>query len=246
MRVPSGVLREGRTPKPILGPSRRRASLIACSPFAYDYNPSVRERHNFATHGLHRYLRAGNPKVSGKTRTFRHEAKTMRWTFVVTFLAAMLVAFTGRPAAAIDLTKSSAEFGPEGTWVTQCDVDRMTDAKTCRMTNYRLFEENKEVGFIALSVIPTGNDYHLFLTTSQGMIQNCGIRVDRQPRIETHIATINMCMFPNFMSGRILDQFRNGASVLVRVNFLRGGRRDIDFALSGFARNFEEMQRALQ
>jgi hypothetical protein len=35
-------------------------------------------------------------------------------------------------------------------------------------------------------------------------------------------------------------------SLLVRANFLRAGRRDIDFTLSGFSRNFEEMQRAMQ
>ncbi|WP_245593619.1 invasion associated locus B family protein [Azospirillum halopraeferens] len=161
-------------------------------------------------------------------------------------LAGLLPALAPAPARAVDLSKSSAEFGPEGAWTNSCEIDRMTDAKTCRLLNYRLFDEGGEVGFVGLSVIPTGNDYHLFLTTSQGLIENCAIRVDRQPRIETHIATINMCMFPNFVSGRIVDQFRNGSTVLVRVNFLRAGRRDIDFPLNGFSRNFEEMLRNLQ
>lgn len=170
----------------------------------------------------------------------------MRWTVALTLLAAMLTAFSARSAMAADFAKSSASFGPEGVWTNACDIDRMTDAKVCRLMNYRLFEEGREVGFVGLSVIPTGNDFHLFLTTSQGLIESCAIRVDRQPRIETHIATINMCMFPNFLSGRILDQFRNGATVLVRVNFVQAGRRDIDFTLNGFGRNFEEMQRSLQ
>lgn len=170
----------------------------------------------------------------------------MRWTVVLTLLAGVLTAMTGRPAAAADFSKSATDFGPEGVWSSACDIDRMTDAKLCRMMTYRLFDEGRDVGFVSLSVIPTGTDFHLFLTTSQGMIESCAIRVDRQPRIETHIATINMCMFPNFLSGRILDQFRNGASVLVRVNFSRAGKRDIDFSLNGFARNFEEMQRSLQ
>lgn len=150
--------------------------------------------------------------------------------------------------AAAAQAASGSELGPEGVWTSQCDIDRMTDAKTCRMITYRLVDDGpgREPGYIALSIIPTGNDYHLFLTTSQGLVQSCGIRVDRQPRIETYVATLNMCMFPNFLSGRVLDQFRNGSSVLVRVNFVRAGRRDIDFSLGGFGKNFEEMQRGLQ
>ena len=170
----------------------------------------------------------------------------MRWMLVVTLLAGLMSALTTMPARAVDVSKSSAEFGPEGAWGNYCEIDRMTDAKTCRLLIYRLFDEGRETGFVALSVIPTGNDYHLFLTTSQGLIESCAIRIDRQPRIETHIATINMCMFPNFVSGRIVDQFRNGSTVLVRINFLRAGKRDIDFPLNGFSRNFEEMQRNLQ
>ncbi|MGQ9365623.1 hypothetical protein [Azospirillum sp. ST 5-10] len=171
----------------------------------------------------------------------------MRWTLVLTLLAGLIMsALTLTPASAVDIAKSSADFGPEGAWANYCEIDRMTDAKTCRLLIYRLFDEGREVGFVALSVIPTGTDYHLFLTTSQGLIESCAIRIDRQPRIETHIATINMCMFPNFVSGRIADQFRNGSTVLVRVNFLRAGKRDIDFPLNGFSRNFEEMQRNLQ
>jgi invasion protein IalB len=170
----------------------------------------------------------------------------MRWIALVGIWAALLSALCVQPAAAVDVTKSTAEFGPEGVWTSACNIDRMTDSKTCRMMSYRLFEEGQNVGFVALSIIPTGTDYHLFLTTSKGLIESCAIRVDRQPRIETQIATINMCMFPNFMSGRVLDQFRNGSTVLVRVNFLRGGKQDIDFSLNGFSRSFEEMQRMLQ
>lgn len=154
--------------------------------------------------------------------------------------------FSAKPAAAVDFSKAAADFGPEGAWTNQCDIDRMTDSKTCRLMIYRLFDDGKDVGFIALSVIPTGNDFHLFLTTSQGLIDRCAIRVDRQPRIESHVATLNMCMFPNFVSGRVADQFRNGSSILVRVNSPRIGKRDIDFPLNGFSRTFEEMQRSLQ
>ncbi|WP_247872543.1 hypothetical protein [Azospirillum sp. TSO35-2] len=150
------------------------------------------------------------------------------------------------PSKAVDFSKASADFGPEGAWTNQCDIDRMTDNKTCRLMIYRLFDDGKDVGFVALSIIPTGNDFHLFLTTSQGLVDRCAIRVDRQPRIETQIATLNMCMFPNFVSGRVADQFRNGSTILVRVSFPRMGKRDIDFPLNGFSRTFEEMQRSLQ
>lgn len=153
-----------------------------------------------------------------------------------------------KEASAPQAQTAGSELGPEGVWASQCDIDRMTDAKTCRMITYRLVDDGpgRDPGYVALSIIPTGNDYHMFLTTSQGLVQSCGIRVDRQPRIETYVATLNMCMFPNFLSGRVLDQFRNGSSVLVRVNFVRSGRRDVDFSLNGFAKNFEDMQRALQ
>ncbi|MGA1854942.1 hypothetical protein VH569_03030 [Azospirillum sp. 11R-A] len=158
----------------------------------------------------------------------------------------MIVApMRAKPAAAADVSKAAADFGPEGAWTNQCDIDRMTDSKTCRLMIYRLFDDGKDVGFVALSIIPTGNDFHLFLTTSQGLIDRCAIRVDRQPRIESHVATLNMCMFPNFVSGRVADQFRNGSTILVRVNS-RVGKRDIDFPLNGFSRTFEEMQRSLQ
>ena len=173
-------------------------------------------------------------------------AKGLMGGFRAAVATGLLALSLAAPAAAVDFSKAAADFGPEGAWTNQCDIDRMTDSKTCRLMIYRLFDDGKDVGFIALSVIPTGNDFHLFLTTSQGMVENCAIRVDRQPRIETQIATLNMCMFPNFVSGRVVDQFRNGATVLVRVNFLRGGKRDIDFPLNGFSRNFEEMQRSLQ
>lgn len=162
--------------------------------------------------------------------------------FVSAFLLAGVIAAFSSGASAADAPKSSSDVGPEGVWTSQCDIDRMTDAKTCRMVTYRTVDD----GYIALSIIPTGNDFHLFLTSSVGVIQSCAIRVDRQPRIETYIATLNMCMFPNFLSGRVLDQFKNGSSVLVRINSVKAGRRDIDFSLSGFARNFEDMQKALQ
>lgn len=170
----------------------------------------------------------------------------MRWKILLGFMAALMSAVTINSASAMDFSKATADFGPEGTWSNQCEIDRMTDSKVCRLMVYRLFDEGREVGFVALSVIPTGTDYHLFLTTSQGMIENCAIRVDRQARIETQVATLNMCMFPNFLTGKVAEQFRNGTSMLVRVNFLRAGKRDIDFPLNGFSRNFEEMQRNLQ
>lgn len=166
----------------------------------------------------------------------------MRWTVVLT----LLLALSTGPVRAADPPRAAPEMGPEGVWSNACDIDRMTDTRACRLMAYRTYEDGRDVGFVSLSVIPTGTDYHLFLTTSQGLIDSCAIRVDRQPRIETRIATVNMCMFPNFLSGRILDQFRNGQTVLVRVNFARGNRRDMDFSLNGFGRNFEEIQRSLQ
>lgn len=160
-------------------------------------------------------------------------------------LVALMVTVSGKVAYSADFSKASTDFGPEGTWASSCDIDRMTDLKICRLMVYRLFEDGRDVGFVSLSVIPTGTESHLFLTTSQGMIENCAMRVDRQPRIESQIATLNMCMFPNAASGKFLEQLKNGSTILVRVNFVRGGRRDVDFSLNGFSRNFDEMQRNL-
>ncbi len=172
----------------------------------------------------------------------------MRWTAILTVFVALLAAnsLCRSAVAAADFAKANPDFGPEGVWSASCDVDRMTDVKTCRLLIYRMFDDGRDTGYIALSVIPTGNDYHLFLTSSQGLIQNCALRVDRQPRSETQIATINMCMFPNFVGSRLLDQFKSGTTILARMNFFRAGRRDIDFTLNGFSRAFDEMVRGLQ
>ncbi|MEI6985996.1 MAG: invasion associated locus B family protein [Rhodospirillaceae bacterium] len=143
-------------------------------------------------------------------------------------------------------TKGNPDFGPEGVWNASCDIDRMTDVKTCRLVTYRMFEDGQTTSYVALSVIPTGNDYQLFMTANQGLVQNCALRVDRSPRAETQIATLNMCMFPNFVGSRLLDQFKNGTTILARMSFVRAGRRDIDFTLSGFSRAFDEMVRSLQ
>ncbi|HYD30182.1 MAG TPA: invasion associated locus B family protein [Azospirillaceae bacterium] len=158
---------------------------------------------------------------------------------------ALAVTVSGKAAYSADFSKSSADFGPEGTWANSCEVDRMTDLKVCRLMVFRLVEDGRDTGFVSLTVIPSGTDYHLFLTTSQGMIENCAVRIDRQPRIESQIATINMCMFPNAFSSKMLEQMKNGSTILVRVNFMRNGRRDVDFSLNGFSRNFDEMSRNL-
>jgi len=169
----------------------------------------------------------------------------MRWTAFFAVFVALLAGVVSLPAAAAD-AKSPPDFGAEGVWTSSCDIDRMTDLKTCRLLIYRVVDDGQSSGYIALSVIPTGNDYHLFLTTNQGLVQNCALRVDRQPRAETQIATVAMCMFPNFVGSRLLDQFKNGQTILARLAFVRGGRRDIDFTLNGFSRAFDDMVRSLQ
>ena len=168
-----------------------------------------------------------------------------RWTAFLALFAALLAGLVSPPARAADV-KGPPDFGAEGVWTASCDIDRMTDLKTCRLLIYRVVDDGQSSGYIALSVIPTGNDYHLFLTSSQGLVQNCALRVDRQPRAETQIATIAMCMFPNFVGSRLLDQFKNGQTILARLTFVRGGRRDIDFTLNGFSRAFDDMVRSLQ
>jgi hypothetical protein len=61
----------------------------------------------------------------------------MRRKIFVAVWAALLSAMPFQPAGAADVPKSIADFGPEGVWSTSCDVDRMTDSKTCRMLSSR-------------------------------------------------------------------------------------------------------------
>lgn len=153
---------------------------------------------------------------------------------------------TAAHATAAEAPKQQFDLGPEGAWTSQCEIDRMLDYRACRVAAHRLFDDGRQQGFVALSVIPAGNDYHLFVTSNAGQVRSCALRVDRQPRIETQIATFGMCMFPNFLSGRTVDQFKNGSSVLIRLNYRGGGYRDVDFPLSGFSKSYDEMHRLTQ
>jgi invasion protein IalB len=171
---------------------------------------------------------------------------TMRLSSFAPLLAFLFAAATAGPAAANEPLKAQFDLGQEGVWTSQCEIDRMVDYRACKVVTHRLFDDGKQQGFIALSVIPAGNDYHLFVTSNIGQLQGCALRVDRQPRIESQIATFNMCMFPNFQSGRTAEQFKNGAAVLIRLNYRGGGRRDIDFPLSGFSKSYDEMYKLSQ
>ncbi len=170
----------------------------------------------------------------------------MRWTRLGLMLLGLASMVTVGSARGQDLAAASAEFGPERTWNASCEIDRMTDVRKCRLLIYQFFDQGRRVGLVALSLVPAGADYHLILTTSEGLLDSCALRVDRAPRIETQIATINMCMFPNFLGRQMLEQFRDGAAILARISFPRIGSRDFDFTLNGFSRAFDEMERTLQ
>lgn len=170
----------------------------------------------------------------------------MRLSLPASLFAFLTFAASATAVAANEPAKPSFDLGPEGAWSSQCEIDRMIDYRACRVVAHRLFDDGKQQGFIALSVIPAGNDYHLFVTSNLGQLQSCALRVDRQPRIESQIATFNMCMFPNFLSGRTVDQFKSGSSVLIRLNYRNSGRRDIDFPLNGFSKSYDEMHRLSQ
>ncbi|MBV5335733.1 hypothetical protein JZU48_01605 [bacterium] len=170
----------------------------------------------------------------------------MRLPLLASLFAFLAIAAPTWTATAAEPAKPGFDLGQEGVWSSQCEIDRMIDFRACRVVAHRLFDDGQQQGFIAVSIVPPGNDYHLFVTSNGGKLQLCASRVDRQPRIESQIATFNMCMFPNFQSGRTVDQFKNGSSVLIRLNYLRGGRRDIDFPLVGFSKAFDEMHRLSQ
>ncbi|HEV7371125.1 hypothetical protein [Arenibaculum sp.] len=169
----------------------------------------------------------------------------MRWIKILTVFVGTLIGVSAQTAHANQFGIDTSDFGPEGVWNNYCEIDRMTDMASCRLYIYRLYENGREVEYVSLSVIPTGGSFAIFLSTSEGLIDSCSIRVDRQDKIDTRMASINMCVFADVTGAQVVEQFRNGSALLVRSNFLRAGRRDVDFTLSGFTRNFEEMQRAM-
>ena len=169
----------------------------------------------------------------------------MRWLKILTVLAGTALA-TPVSAQGNQFGIDTSDFGPEGVWNNYCEVDRMTDVASCRLYIYRLYENGREIEYMSLSIIPMGQGYAVFMSTSEGLLESCAVRVDRQNRIETRMASINMCVFTDGTGNQLVEQFKNGSSLLVRANYVRAGRRDIDFTLSGFSRNFEEMQRAMQ
>jgi hypothetical protein len=170
----------------------------------------------------------------------------MRWSV---FLSAMVMAVLGSaamPARGGQLGLDSSDFGPEGTWNHYCEVDRMTDAASCRLYIYRIYENGAGADYMAVSIVPIGKDFSVFLSTSEGLVDGCAVRVDRLNRVESRLASVNMCVFAEGAGTQVVEQFKTGTSALVRASFLRSGRRDLDFPLKGFARSFEDMQRALQ
>ncbi|WP_431858295.1 hypothetical protein [Azospirillum sp.] len=139
------------------------------------------------------------------------------------------------------------ELGPEGQWLADCTIDRMTDTRNCRVLVYRLLgDPSGNARVAAISVVPVGKDYEMFLTIDRGVVERCALRVDRQPRIESSVSTINVCVFPNFAADKMGDSFRGGTTVLTRYTFKDGSQQDLDFPLKGFKQAFEEMTRSLK
>ncbi|WP_448188193.1 hypothetical protein [Azospirillum sp. sgz301742] len=171
----------------------------------------------------------------------------MRWTRILGFGLAGLCGLAGgmQPGAARAATVE--EMGPEGQWMADCSMDRMTDTRTCRVLVYRLLgDASGAMRTAAISVVPVGKDYELFLTIDKGVVDRCALRVDRQPRLESTVSTISVCVFANFAADKVADSFRNGTTVLTRFTFKDGSQQDIDFPLKGFKQAFEEMARGLK
>lgn len=168
---------------------------------------------------------------------------------ILSVFAAVWMAATAHTALGNQFGIDTSQFGPEGVWNSYCEVDRMTDAASCRLYIYRLYENGRDVEYISISVLPTGlagGDFSLFLSTSEGLVESCALRVDRLDKVDSRMASINMCVFADGTGSQIINELKNGSSLLVRANFLNSGRRDLDFTLNGFTRNFEEMQRAMR
>ncbi|PWC44804.1 invasion associated locus B family protein [Azospirillum sp. TSO22-1] len=165
-----------------------------------------------------------------------------RWTTIACLGLAGLGFLSGSAGAA-----AVEELGPEGQWLADCTVDRMTDTRNCRVLVYRLLgDPSGNARVAAISVVPVGKDYELFLTIDKGVVERCALRVDRQPRIESSVSTINVCVFPNFAADKMGESFRGGTTVLTRYTFKDGSQQDLDFPLKGFKQAFEEMTRSLK
>lgn len=166
----------------------------------------------------------------------------MRWKTILCLGLAGLGLASGNAGAA-----SVEDLGPEGQWIADCSIDRMTDTRTCRVLVYRLLgDPSGTPRTAAISVVPVGKDYELFLTIDKGVVERCALRVDRQPRIESTVSTISVCVFPNFAADKMADSFRNGSTVLTRFSFKDGSQQDLDFPLKGFKQAFDEMARSLK
>lgn len=171
----------------------------------------------------------------------------MRWMRSVCFgLAGLCGLMAGvQPGAARAATVE--ELGPEGQWLADCSIDRMTDSRTCRVLVYRLLGDAAgAMRTAAISVVPVGKDFELFLTIDKAVVDRCALRVDRQPRVESAVSTVSVCVFPNFAVDKLADSFRNGTSVLTRFTFKDGSQQDLDFPLKGFKQAFDEMARSLK
>lgn len=174
-------------------------------------------------------------------------ASTMRWMRGLCFglgVCGLLAYGSASPARAAQVE----DLGAEGQWITDCTMDRMTDSRTCRILIYRLLGDPSGQGArtAAISVVPMGNDYEMFLTIDRSVVDRCALRVDRQPRVESSVSTISVCVFPNFAVQKVAESFRNGSTVLTRFIFKDGSQQDIDFPLKGFKQAFDEMARSLK
>ncbi len=140
------------------------------------------------------------------------------------------------------------DLGPEGQWITDCSMDRMTDMQTCRLILYRLLADPAGQGgrAVAISVVPVNRDYALFLSIDRAVVDRCALRVDRHPRLESTVAAVNTCVFSNFAVDKMADTFRDGTTVLTRFAFKDGSQQDIDFSLKGFRDAFDEMANNLR
>ncbi len=189
-------------------------------------------------------FRSGEPVPRKRGLTV---GSAIRWKTLLCFGLAGLCGLVGGMQPGAARAAAVEDVGPEGQWLADCTVDRMTDTRTCRVLIYRqLGDASGAMRTAALSVVPVGKDYGLFLTIDKGVVDRCALRVDRQPRLETAISTISVCVFPNFAVDKVAESFRNGSNVLTRFTFKDGSQQDVDFPLKGFTQAFEEMGRGLK
>lgn len=152
-------------------------------------------------------------------------------------------------------TAHSAEVRPFqkkfGEWITECEIDRMTDKETCSVTSRELGPDrsHRYVVVILANNSETGLEHHelsAFIHGDGGLTGIPSYRVDKNPAVEGGCGTtvefggavVNGCALPV-----PADQLQNGSMMLIRVYFFDNTEYEHDLSLIDMRKAVEAMEK---